>query len=247
MTGWQSILAGMDPIGLAEIDACALMNRFDIKYILGRKQLPGVLSHAAESYRVLKIDGVSESSYLTLYFDTADHECYFHHLNRRSTRRKFRIRHYQPSGDHYLEVKEKFCSGRTRKRRVPIEGFQDPLSPELMSFLESAAGRRLQLKPSLWTKFSRVTLAHRDLPERVTIDMDLSFAFDNRREALPDLAIVEVKQQQENWQSPFSVQLLHQRVQPTRFSKYCTGTALLKPHLGRNRLTSKLLEVRKIA
>ncbi len=243
----QQILNTMDPISLAEMDAHELMNRVDTKYVLSAKHLRELLESVERAYRVLSVETVRLSTYRTLYFDTRDYECYLQHHNGKLNRCKFRIRQYRSSGACFLEVKVKNNKGRTDKRRILIDRFEESLSRASQTFIESVTGTLPELTPQLWSSFSRITLLNRHQPERVTLDLDLTFSAGDARRDLPDIIIAEVKQERDNRRSPMREHLHRLRVRPLRVSKYCLGTVLLKPHLKCNLFKSKLRASRKIA
>jgi hypothetical protein len=247
MPSVDHLLETLEPITLADMDAYALMNRVDTKYILSSGNLRALLDSLGQAYRVLSVETLRISPYLTLYYDTQDHECYLQHHNGKLNRRKFRIRQYRSSNAYFLEVKAKNNKGRTRKRRVPIDHFEETLSPESLNFLESTIGYLPELVPQLSSSFSRITLVNCQQPERVTLDLNLEFSTDNARKDLPNLVIAEVKQEKDNRHSPMREQLRRQQIRPLRVSKYCLGTVLLKPHLKSNLFKSKLRAIRAIA
>lgn len=240
------ILNTMDPISLAEMDSHALMNRVDTKYVLNAGFLPKLLTSVGHAFRVLTVESIRLSPYRTLYFDTLGHDCFLQHHNGKLNRRKYRIREYQSSAACFLEVKAKNNKGRTDKRRMPLNGFEDTLSLASQDFVASVTGTLPELRPQLWSYFSRITLVNRCQPERVTLDVDLEFSCRDVRKGVPGLAIVEVKQQRDNRHSPVREYLRRQRIRPMRMSKYCLGTTILKPHLKCNRFKSKLIAIRKI-
>jgi hypothetical protein len=237
----------MDSISLAEMDAHALMNRTDTKYVFGAERLSELLGSVGHAYRVLSVDTVRLSPYETLYFDTPGHECFLQHHNGKLNRRKYRIRQYQSSGACFLEVKAKTNKGRTDKRRIPIGGFEDPLTPTSRDFIESTTGSLPELIPQLWSYFLRITLVNRHQPERATFDLNLRFRDGDDQAELPGIVIAEVKQQRDDRHSCVREYLRKQAIRPLRVSKYCLGTAMLKPHLKSNRFKPKLLAIRKIA
>src|SRR5690348_11438069 len=79
MGDWQRLLSRFAPIGLGQMDAVALQNRTDTKYLLSGAQLARALSALAGQYRALEIGGVRLSAYETLYFDTPDFALYLQH------------------------------------------------------------------------------------------------------------------------------------------------------------------------
>lgn len=243
----EHILSSMDPISLAEMDVHALMNRIDTKYVLGIEHLEQLLETVGHSYRVLCVDGVRISPYRTLYFDTPDFKCYLQHHNGKLNRRKFRIRQYESSGLCFLEVKAKNNKGRTNKRRIPIDRIEECLSPSSREFIESVTGKLPELTPQLWSTFSRITIVNRLRPERVTLDLDLSFSGRDASQELPGVVIAEVKQQRDDRHSLVREHLRLHRIRAMRVSKYCLGSVLLNPHLKSNRFKPKLRAIQKIA
>ena len=50
------------------------------------------------------------------------------------------------------------------------------------------------LIPRLWNRYRRITLVSKTTPERVTLDIDLDFRWQERQVTLPGIVIAEVKQ-----------------------------------------------------
>ena len=241
----EHILAGMDSVGLDEIGSHALMNRVDTKYVFGVDRLATLLEGVSDDYRVLQVRGEAIAPYTTLYFDTIDRRCYLRHHNGQRTRQKVRIRQYRSTGEAFLEVKEKDNKGRTLKSRLPVPGFSEVLSREQQDFVDQITGRGNQWTPTLLTEFRRIALVHKNCAERVTIDLDLTFARDIHARngsvlRVPGLVIAEVKQESDNRRSSLRAKLKQMGNRPTRMSKYCIGSALLDPGLKRNRFKSQL-------
>lgn len=236
-----SLLARFSPISLDEMDAVALQNRTDTKYVLSETQLYEALGAVAGHYRVLEIGGARLSGYQTLYFDTPDLALYLQHHAGKGNRYKVRSRRYVGTGQSFLEVKLKSNKERTVKRRVPTETFTAAPASEVGAFLSAQLGVEAPtLAPALWNAFSRVTLVSRTARERVTVDLSLRYGSDGKRRALPDIAVVEVKQDGVDRGSALIQQLHAAHIQPTGFSKYCIGVSLLYPHVKHNRFKPKL-------
>ena len=104
----------------------------------------------------------------------------------------------------------------------------------------------MELEPKLWNNFKRITLVGEK--ERITIDYDLCFNNGNGHSVeYFDLAIIEVKQESQNFQSPIMKSLKKNGVRAGSFSKYCVGACSLYNHLKYNRIKSKLLTINKIS
>lgn len=240
-------LTHFDPINLAEMDSVALLNRNDTKYLCSIDKLHQILPNLAQDYRVLEIDQVRLHPYQTLYFDSADFVLYLMHHAGRSNKYKVRSRYYFTSDSSFLEVKHKTSDDRTNKQRLPTETLVTEISSEEARFLERHvpfSSKTLEAK--LWNSFSRITLVGKQHPERVTIDLGLSYNFGERSLELSEVVVVEVKQDGIQRRSPFILQMRSALSRPMGFSKYCIGVALLYPHIKHNNFKPKLQQVSKL-
>lgn len=238
------------------MDGVRLMDRIDTKYVFRSDELGGLLSAVRDDYRVLEVDGLTQSPYSTVYYDTAALDCYHDHHKGKANRRKYRMRTYLSSGDRFFEVKTKTNKGRTVKRRLSVPGSSirtdsepSPAEPRLdeegpAQWTRSLTGTPVGLTPRLRTSFRRITLVGRAAAERVTIDTDLAFAMGGRTRPLTDLVIAEVKQERARRDSAIRVRLRSRGIRPLGFSKYCLGSAIMDPTLKHNRFKSKLLTLR---
>lgn len=246
-TSIRRLVGRFAPISLGEMDAVALQNRTDTKYLLSDAQLLQALRALAGQYRALAIEGVRLNAYETLYFDTPDFALYLQHHAGKLNRYKVRSRRYVVTDQSFLEVKLKTNKDRTVKRRLPTDSLATSCTPELAGFVAAnVPGPAGGLEPKLWNAFTRITLVSRAHPERVTIDLDLSFRAGGREIELPGVAIVEVKQDGVDRDSGFIKQLHAAAIQPTSFSKYCIGVSLLYPQVKHNRFKPKLRLVQKL-
>jgi len=242
----QEILDTFDPISLAEMDAVRLMNRTDTKYIFHIDLLPELLEMVRNEYRVLSVNGNRQSSYETRYFDTKDLRFYTQHHNEKLNRHKVRFRNYIESNLCFLEVKFKTNKDRTIKNRMVVPGFEDKLSEESVRFLRDIAGIEFELHYVLTNRFNRITLVNRYTPERVTIDLGISFKDANHSAEAPYLVIAEVKQEKYLQETAF-VKILKQRlIRPEGMSKYCAGCYLMRTDVKTNNFKQKILKLQRI-
>ncbi|MFC2129378.1 polyphosphate polymerase domain-containing protein, partial [Bacteroidota bacterium] len=189
-----------------------------------------------------------ELEYRTTYYDTPDYEMYTAHHNGKLNRFKIRTREYMVSKIHFLEVKFKNNKGRTLKERVRrIDGDLEFHENETAFLADSAPYTVDDLIPKLWNHFIRLTLVHKSAQERLTIDFNLSFKNEKNEEAeVPQLSIIEVKQDKYTADSEIIKVLRKYHINETRISKYCIGTAMLNPWIKRNRFKIKLLAIDKL-
>jgi hypothetical protein len=233
-------VAGMLPISLEEVGNAAFADRVDTKFVVPARDVPTLLERLVERCCILEVGGIRLLRYSTLFFDTPGLMLYHAHHAARAPRFKVRVRSYVDSGASFLEVKRKNNRGRTAKDRVPVDA--DAVSDRAMPLRHLAERRPLgveravpiaELEPSLRVEFTRMTLASRDAPERLTIDLDLRFRRNGYQAALPHLAIVELKQEREG-RSPLRDAIRSVYAQPDALSKYCLGIARLEPQVRRN-------------
>ena len=242
----QEILNRFEPITLEDMKDIRLMNRIDTKFVTTMPVLRQLLDLARKDYFVQETGGLRISPYYTLYFDTDDCKMYQVHEAGHLVRQKLRIRSYVDAGLNFLEVKTKNNHGRTKKKRMAMEGF-DALNPDhairferqndqfvayddfLQSYLRYAPQ---SLTEQLENRFDRITLVNKDKTERLTIDSNLRFhniATDKSRH-MGDIVIIELKRDGLK-PSPILPKLLELRIHPHGFSKYCIGSALTNDDL----------------
>ncbi|MFA5045699.1 MAG: polyphosphate polymerase domain-containing protein [Paludibacter sp.] len=244
------LIASFDSISLAEMDTVKLMNRIDTKYIINRSLLPELLKKALSNYRIVEIGGKRIIPYSTIYFDTDNTEMYLMHHNGKLNRYKIRMRSYIDSGISFLEIKTKNNKGRTTKNRIGItnEQFESmSLEEKEQLFLKEMDFQSSGLVPQIQNAFKRITLVDKDLTERVTLDMRLSFQNipNGQSEDVEDLVIIEMKQDGAV-RSHFRDYLNELRINSVSMSKYCLGMMLVKPDLKSNGFKNKLRKITKI-
>jgi hypothetical protein len=223
----QEIISRYQSISLKEMDGVALMNRTDTKYLMSVSQLESVLEEVANHYRILDIKGVRSNHYQSQYYDTPDYYFYRRHHSGKQNRLKIRKRMYVESNLTFLEVKFKSNKGRTEKDRTKLDGLTPDLSIENENYIHETSHFEEHLEPKLMNLFERITLVDQALPERITIDLNLSFVVNDKTVDIPDLVIIEAKQERQNRHSVFLQALKRRLIRPESMSKYCLGIALL--------------------
>jgi hypothetical protein len=237
-TAWPSVglvaarldrlLGRMAPTTLAELDAVALLNRVDTKFLLTSAQLVELLPKLAQEYRVLEVQGKRLHQYRTLYFDTPEYDLYRLHHVTGVVRHKVRSRAYVDSGLCFFEIKSKTPENRTVKHRLATPELVTAWTPEASAFVQSHLGRKARaLQPTLSNDFLRVTLMDRHQTERLTLDLNIQFDCDGRTAVLPGIVIAELKQGDVTQSSAFADAMRSSAISPTSISKYCTGVGLL--------------------
>ncbi len=241
----EESLVQFQPITLSEMDEVKLMNRTDTKFVFPRSILRTVLEALSHSYRVLEINGKRISSYQTLYFDTDDFKFYLDHHNGKGDRFKVRIRNYIESELFFLEIKNKY-KGRTDKKRIRLEGFEEEFSDSSERFVKETIGNDIELNAKLWNSFSRITLVNQAEKERLTLDLNLGFSWETNDVSFSSVVIGELKQENVNRNSLFYTLMKDNGILPNSISKYCIGAISLNPDLKYNNFKSKTLLLEKL-
>lgn len=245
MTSAKSILLNFDPISLKEMDGVALMNRTDVKFVFSRDLLPAFLEQLSGHYYVLDVKGNRISRYESLYFDTEKFDLYFSHHRKKPARYKIRCRKYVESDLHFFEVKYKNNKGRTIKDRVKqslIDGKIVDVAKNLL--IEKTPIPVDVLEAKFWVNYSRITLVNKFAPERVTIDLNVTFKNEEQEMSVENMVIAEVKQDKEV-ASRFIELMKQNHIRKTGISKYCHGVINLYNTLKHNNFKKKLHLIKK--
>lgn len=243
----SSLVAGFDLIDLKEMEAVALLNRTDTKFVMTTDQLLKVLAALQQDYRILSVGGQRLNHYRTLYFDTPRFDLYTKHVNGSTHRYKVRSREYTDSHRSFLEVKHKTGKQRTIKERIRTEQPVLKLGLDHEHWLQGVFpydSRSLQ--PKLWNTFIRITLVSKRCCERVTLDTDLAFYADDHVVPLERLAVAEVKRDENREGSAFLALMHSQHIHPQGFSKYCLGISLLYDQVKKNAMKPRILKIEKM-
>ena len=240
----------LPPITLQEMSGIKLMNRTDTKFVATAEQLHSFLLAVQGKYFIQEINGKRIASYHTTYFDTEDYQMYNMHHCGRTTREKIRIRTYMDNNDTFFEIKNKNNHGRTKKKRIAIQG-HDTIHQEhdsVIPFMAKHAWYEIEeITPVIENWFNRITLVNFAKTERLTIDFNLKFHHlkSEGRDQLDKVAIIELKRDG-NVPSPALDILRDLRIKRSGFSKYCIGSALTNKNLKRNNFKERLRMINKI-
>ena len=160
-------------ISLDEMSAIRLMNRTDRKYLATEEQLLKLLEMAQDDYMVQVINDKRYAEYQTTYFDDDDYTMYIKHHNGFLRRQKVRVRQYLTTGDVFFEVKIKNNHGRTKKKRIEVEGVDNVYKDETSDFLDNYAILPIKLSdmsPKITNHFERITLVNNAKTEREAVE-----------------------------------------------------------------------------
>lgn len=227
------------------MDNVKLMDRTDTKYVFTLSQLPLFLEQLKNDYRILEVEGNRISRYESLYFDTKNFDLYHCHHRGKSGRFKIRFRKYLESNLHFFEVKFKNSKGRTIKNRVKqncIDGLIKDTAEILLKAKTPLETSNLEAK--IWVNYSRITFVNKSSPERVTIDIDLTFKNTEHNKTIDNLVIAEVKQDKAVV-SAFIKLMKRHHIREGSISKYCYGIISLYNKIKHNNFKPSLILLKK--
>ncbi|MCA9906537.1 MAG: VTC domain-containing protein, partial [Anaerolineae bacterium] len=148
----------------------------------------------------------------------------------------------------FFEVKHKNNKKRTVKSRLPLEQWVETPSEKISEFVDAYTPVQMDnLEPKLWNDYLRLTLVGIAQPERVTIDLALSFGRDQTKIRIPTVAIAEVKQARLSQSSPFIRAMRRQGIRSVAFSKYCAGVYMLYDNVKTNNFKPVMRLVEKLS
>lgn len=240
----HDVLDSFDVLDLKQLEQAELVDRRDEKFVFHARLVPGLLGSLCAYYQVLEVGGRRIHEYQTVYFDTPDLAFYRAHHAGKVHRCKVRSRYYETSGTTFLEVKRKTGLERTRKERLQIQGLLREIGGEAAEFVASHLAPT-RLSPVLESRFQRITLVAPGRPERVTLDLDVSFSTSAALAVLDNACIAEVKLPDRST-SHFKQAMRALHIQASNFSKYAVGVALLFPQVKHNRFKEQLLRLQKL-
>lgn len=246
MENLKNSLAEFTSISLQEMDNVKLMDRTDTKYVFNIDKLSVFLEQLTNDYRILDINGHRISRYESLYFDTKNFDLYTTHQRGKPNRFKIRFRKYVESELHFFEVKFKNNKGRTIKNRVKqnqIDGFITGKAELLLN--DKTPFKSDTLEAKFWVNYSRITLVNKNSPERVTIDIDLTFKNNEQDKKIHNLVIAEVKQDKA-LVSAFVKLMKKYHYREGSISKYCYGVISLFGKIKHNNFKPNLNLLKKI-
>ena len=237
-----------DPATQELLEQRALLKRVDTKFVCHQRHLQGFCESLRSEYQAVQSGNTSHAPYRTIYWDTKERKSLIDHHRGRRPRFKVRIRHHLAREMTFLEVKASRSKGKTAKERIDLPFATEDLTHAQLADRLSAHSDipAADLRPSMWVEFRRMTLVGVHVNERITIDTELVFKDENGEQALPDLAILEVKQRRRDHHSPSMKVLRAKQFTEMSLSKYVTGAQYLWPEIRLNRYKPNLREIHRI-
>ncbi len=230
----DELVEAFDPVSLEELDErAALLRRVDNKYAVEQDRFVQLLERLRDDHQALEIDGRRVFEYCSTYFDTPELRCFTDHVEDRQPRFKARTRLYVDSDTCVFEVKLKHEDGETDKRQTDhavkdAERFTDSARRCLEQALGDAGLEAPEeMRPTLLTRFRRITLAACEGSERLTCDLGVDLSEPDGRAAHMRDGVILVETKSERGESPADRVLTELGLEPISVSKYRVGMSLV--------------------
>lgn len=248
MSEFGDIVGRFESVSLEAMDNVKLLDRFDTKFTFRMDQLPGIFEEIVPHYRVLELGSTRAHRYETLYFDTGNLRLYSKHHSGKFARHKIRYRRYLDSQLCFFEVKTKTNKGRTLKKRIRLTDIREVIDGEAEALIRTEIPFcALDFRPALRVDFTRLTFVGNSTPERLTIDVNLSYRVGEKSLHLPRLVIAEVKRNRASSESFFIEAMRRRRIWEGSMSKYCFGVANLYPLAKKNLFKERIRQIHELA
>ena len=226
MTLWledlSSLTSKFSPADVKLLANRQLQKRLDQKYILPMCKMGTLLEVLIDDFKIVPTANHGIATYETQYFDTKGYLFYTSHLRGKRPRYKVRLRRYPDRNLCMLECKRKNAADLTVKTRVEVPYDTTSLKSHHAFFTELPCNTQ-SFETSLFNTFQRITLLHKTLEERLTIDFNIGFTIDDKQIHLDTCVIVERKRSPVSTGSPVPHLLRFAQAYPLSISKYCIG------------------------
>jgi hypothetical protein len=215
-----------EPISLEDLDRrLDWKARYDMKFISHDSHFDSLLETLYKDYFILDQNGSRISKYTTEYFDTLDHDMFYQHQYNNPLRYKIRKRRYNNEHSTWLEIKKKI-NGKMHKYRT-----FNPSHSEVKSFIGSNSHySHNELNTMMFVYYERITLMHKTLPTKITIDINMKVGDGVYWIPFDNLMILELKSNKKNNSDILKILESNCFIQCS-ISKYCVGMVTLYPNL----------------
>jgi len=241
----DTILTAFTPIGLADLEKVALLDRMDSKYMFTFDKLPAILESLSKDYFILEVNNLRKFHYKSLYFDTDNFKLFDLHSCGKLNRYKVRLRNYVESGISFFEIKFKSNKGRTVKNRIKVNDSEKTGDDAALFLCSNTPFSFYDLKAKIWVNYVRITLVSKNYLERLTFDIDLTFKNESKEVIIPELVIAELKQSRTG-HSAFGDLMRESRIKKGSLSKYCFGIVSLIDDVRKNNFKEQILQINKL-
>ena len=232
-----------DSFGLEALKESPLIsNREDRKYIIPINRVDEVLLRCFDHYNILEIEGERIFDYSNTYYDTKELSMYHLHHRGKKNRCKVRKREYLKTNETFFEVKINNNKNKTIKHRIQTQAFEDAIEKiKEFSFYDPSL-----LHPVLNISYKRITLMHKNLLEKITLDLAMKCKADGNQVSFEQIVFAEVKTINSH-EIEFCNIMKNLIIRGGSLSKYCLGIICLFIDVKHNNFKIPFIKIKKSA
>ena len=221
-------IAAFEPVPILDIEKVKFSDREEINYTFQNSLLPSLIESTREYYSILTNNDKKFSTYKLLYFDTPRNRFYVDAHNGKRNRFVVRFRQCVESNTTYFEVKYINKKGRKRKKKIKVDEIKTTLGKEELALLKKLMRKKKarKLEPRLACDFKRFTLKANQANDRVIIDDEIQFTYNNSDTHILDLTLVKIRQERFTGASKFIEILRDHGVRRGQLSNYEQGMSI---------------------
>lgn len=179
-------------------------------------------------YSVLTTDNKRLSTHKTLYFDTPKNKLFLAAHNRKRNRQLVCYKHCIETKKTFLEIKFINKKGRATQKKLNVDRIISTFSEEEITFLSTVMPKKLILKlePRLSYNYKRKSLVDKSNCERINIDFDIKFIYNESKVKTPGISFVQIKTKSSLEDSMFKTTLRDLGIRKGQINKYVTGMSI---------------------
>lgn len=217
-----------EPFPAMEIKKVKFSDREEINYTFQNSLLQSIIESTKEFYSILTNDDRKYNSYKLLYFDTPRNRLYIDAHNGKRNRFVVRYRQCIESDTTYFEVKYINKKGRKRKKKIKVAEIKSTLGEEELALLKKVMRKKKarKLQPRLACDFKRTILKAKHANDRVIIDGDIKFTYNNSDTHKLNLTLAKIRQERYTGASKFIEILRDNGVRQGQLSNYEQGMSI---------------------
>ncbi|HHE65343.1 MAG TPA: VTC domain-containing protein [Bacteroidetes bacterium] len=221
-------IAAFEPVSTLEIGKVKYSDREEINFTFQNFLLQSIIESTKDNYSILSNSDQKYSTYKLLYFDTPRNRFYIDAHNGKRNRFVVRYRQCIESNTTYFEVKYINKKGRKRKKKIKVAEIKNTLGEEELALLKKVMQKKKarKLQARLACDFKRTTLKAKQANDRVTIDGDIQFTYNNSDIHTLDLTLAKIRQERYTGASKFIKILRDHGVRRGQMSNYEQGMSI---------------------
>ena len=221
-------IAAFEPVSDLEIEKVKFSDREEINYTFQNSLFSSLIASTKDYYSIITKTDKNYTTYKLLYFDTPKNRFYIDAHNGRRNRFIVRFKQCVESNTTFFEVKYINKKGRKRKKKIKVDNIKTVLGKEEIALLKKVMRKKKarKLEPRLACDFKRITIKAKQANDRVIIDSEINYTYNDSNTHSLNLSMVNIKQERFTGASKFIEILRDNGVRRGQMSYYEQGMSI---------------------